>query len=203
MPGSSSPTRRDRRAEQSWERAGFVSGRWSLVSGCELADWIPVMCLITEDAKPRLLAPGVPEMRMAYLPKGSYQILDTWYVGGLRGTGSHDVVVDEVFVPAERTFSFTDAHQLDQPLSRMPFFAMLSAGCAAICLGIAQAATDTLLELGSSKVVATSLLALLSIERKNAVFHRFVKHHVLVHRKATERMRTRCAYASDFLSPAS
>ena len=129
-----------------------VSGRWSLVSGCELADWIPVMCIITEDAKPRLLAPGVPEMRMAYIPKGSYQILDTWYVGGLRGTGSHDVVVDEVFVPAERTFSFTDTNQLDQPLSRMPFFAMMSAGCAAICLGIAQAATDTLLELGSSKV---------------------------------------------------
>jgi alkylation response protein AidB-like acyl-CoA dehydrogenase len=41
---------------------------------------------------------------MAYLPKGAYRILDTWYVGGLRGTGSHDIVVDDVFVPAERTF---------------------------------------------------------------------------------------------------
>jgi alkylation response protein AidB-like acyl-CoA dehydrogenase len=132
---------------------GFrVSGRWSLVSGCELADWIPVMCGVTEGTTPRMLAAGVPEMRMAYLPKGAYRILDTWYVGGLRGTGSHDIVVDDVFVPAERTFFFTDPAQLDRPLSRMPFFATMCAGCAALCLGIAQAATDTLLALGASKV---------------------------------------------------
>jgi alkylation response protein AidB-like acyl-CoA dehydrogenase len=132
---------------------GFrVSGRWSLVSGCELADWIPVMCVITEGAEPRMLAAGMPEARMAYLPKGAYRILDTWYVGGLRGTGSHDIVVDDVFVPAEQTFFFTDPAQLDRPLSRMPFFATMCAGCAALCLGIAQAATDALLELGASKV---------------------------------------------------
>ena len=133
---------------------GFrVSGQWSLVSGCELADWIPVMCVITEGTEPTKLASwSAPELRMAYLPKGSYRILDTWYVGGLRGTGSHDVLVEDVFVPAERTFSFQDPKQLDRPLYRMPLFATMSAGCAAICLGIAQAATDALLELGSSKV---------------------------------------------------
>ena len=132
---------------------GFrVSGRWSLVSGCELADWIPVMCVVTEGTTPRMLAAGVSETRMAYLPKGSYRILDTWYVGGLRGTGSHDIVAEDVFVPAERTFSFTDPSQLDRPLARMPLFATMCAGCAALCLGIAQAATNTLLELGSTKI---------------------------------------------------
>jgi alkylation response protein AidB-like acyl-CoA dehydrogenase len=132
---------------------GFrVSGRWSPVSGCELADWILVMCVVTEGTAPRLLAAGTPEMRMAYLPKGAYRILDTWYVGGLRGTGSHDIVVDDVFVPAERTFCFTDPTQLDRPLSRMPMAPTMCAGCAALCLGMAQAATDTLLELGASKV---------------------------------------------------
>src|SRR5262245_42707645 len=103
---------------------GFrVSGRWSPVSGCELADWILVMCVVTEGTAPRLLAAGTPEMRMAYLPKGAYRILDTWYVGGLRGTGSHDIVVDDVFVPAEWTFFLTDPTQLDRPLSRMPVLA--------------------------------------------------------------------------------
>jgi alkylation response protein AidB-like acyl-CoA dehydrogenase len=132
---------------------GFrVSGRWSLVSGCELADWIPVMCVITEGGAPRRTTRGGPEMRMAYLPQGSYTILDTWYVGGLRGTGSHDIEVEGVFVPAERTFSFLDPSQLDRPLARMPLFATMCAGCAALCLGIAQAATDTLLELGAAKV---------------------------------------------------
>jgi alkylation response protein AidB-like acyl-CoA dehydrogenase len=132
---------------------GFrVSGRWALVSGCELADWIPVMCVITEGSEPRMLAPGVPEMRMAYVPKGSYRIVDTWHVGGLRGTGSHDVVVDDIFVPAEQTFFLSDPDYIDRPLYRMPFAATMGAWCAAICLGIAQAATDTLLELGSSKI---------------------------------------------------
>ena len=131
---------------------GFrVSGRWSLVSGCELAHWIPVMGVITEDGGPRLLAPGIPEMRMAYVPKGSYEILDTWDVGGLRGTGSHDIVVNDIFVPAEKTFSFLDSAQLDSPLARVPFGATMAAGCAAICLGMAQAALDTLLDLASTK----------------------------------------------------
>ena len=132
---------------------GFrVSGRWALVSGCEFADWIPVMCVVTEGNEPRMLPAGVPETRMAYLSKGSYRILDTWDAGGLRGTGSHDIVAHEVFVPAERTFSFTEPAQDDRPLSRMPFFATVCAGCAALCLGIAQATTDTLLELAASKI---------------------------------------------------
>jgi alkylation response protein AidB-like acyl-CoA dehydrogenase len=129
-----------------------VSGRWTPVSGCELADWILVMCVVTEGTAPRLLADGTPAMRMAYLPKGAYRILDTWDVGGLRGTGSHDIVVDDVFVPAERTFAFTDPQQRDRPLARMPMAPTMCAGIAALCLGLAQAATDTLLELGASKV---------------------------------------------------
>jgi alkylation response protein AidB-like acyl-CoA dehydrogenase len=131
---------------------GFkVSGRWSLVSGCELADWIPAMCVVEGD-EPRTPLDGEFETRMVYMPRGSCRILDTWHVGGLRGTGSHDIVVDDLFVPAERTFSFTDSAQYDRPLSRMPFFATVCAGCAALSLGIAQSATDTLLELASSKV---------------------------------------------------
>ncbi len=132
---------------------GFgVSGRWALVSGCEFADWIPVMCVVIEGSEPRMLSAGGPETRMAYLPKGSYRILDTWDAGGLRGTGSHDIVAHEVFVPAQWTFSFTEPAQDDRPLSRMPFFATVCAGCAALCLGIAQAATDSLLELAASKI---------------------------------------------------
>ena len=132
---------------------GFrVSGRWSLVSGCELAAWIPVMCFVVNEDKPQISTSGVREAQMAFVPKGSYEILDTWYVGGLRGTGSHDVVVDDVFVSSERTYSFADPIYLDRPLYRMPFGATLAAGCAAICLGIAKKAIETLLELAISKV---------------------------------------------------
>jgi hypothetical protein len=80
-------------------QGGFrLSGRWSLVSGCELADYIYFMSLVHEDGKPRMLAANQPDLRVLFVPKGRYTILDTWHVGGLRGSGSHDVVVDDVFV---------------------------------------------------------------------------------------------------------
>jgi alkylation response protein AidB-like acyl-CoA dehydrogenase len=88
---------------------------------------------------------------MSYIPKGSFTILDTWRVGGLRGTGSHDIVVDNVFVPAEKTYAMQDPDLLNLPVSRLPFGATMSAGCAAICLGLAQAALDTLVDLASTK----------------------------------------------------
>ena len=59
-------------------RTGFnVSGRWSLVSGCELADWIAVMCVVFDGIEPRMPAKSVPE-RMVYLPKG-------FIASGIRG----------------------------------------------------------------------------------------------------------------------
>ena len=101
--------------------------------------------------EPRMLPAGEPETRMAYLPKGSYRILDTWHAGGLRGTGSHDIVVDDVFVPAERTFSLRTRSRRSTSFSDA-ISCHSVCGCAALCLGIAQAARDTLLELASSKV---------------------------------------------------
>src|SRR5262245_55722463 len=62
---------------------GFrIEGRWSLVSGCELAEWIALLCNVEEGGRPRLLAPGLPESRAVFLRRGEFEILDTWYVGG-------------------------------------------------------------------------------------------------------------------------
>ena len=72
---------------------GFlVNGRWSLVSGCELGTWMVLLCVVHEDGKPRLTQIGAPENRFMLLPSEVCEIIDTWNVGGLRGTGSHDVV---------------------------------------------------------------------------------------------------------------
>ena len=123
-----------------------------MISGCELADWIAVMCVITERTEPRMVAAGVPEARMAYIPKGSYR--NPGHLVCRRPAGHRQ----PRYRGRRRVCScgadifFTDPNQLDRPLSRMPFFATVCAGCAALCLGIAQAATDTLLELGASKV---------------------------------------------------
>jgi alkylation response protein AidB-like acyl-CoA dehydrogenase len=129
-----------------------IEGRWALVSGCELAEWIALLCVVVEDGQPRMIAPGVPETRFLFVRRGDYEILDTWRVGGLRGTGSHDVVVGGRPVSRERTFAPGDPSTLDGPLGRIPIIATMAAGYAAQMLGVARTAVDTLFELAKTKI---------------------------------------------------
>jgi alkylation response protein AidB-like acyl-CoA dehydrogenase len=128
-----------------------LSGRWALVSGCQLASWIPVMApVMSGDAVARLPS-GVPDVRLFFLPKGDYEILDTWNTGGLRGSGSHDVVTQDVFVPDRRSCWPLGESKIDGPLFRFPFAAALAPGCASVCLGVATSALETLVALAANR----------------------------------------------------
>ena len=129
-----------------------VSGRWGIVSGCELAEWILLLCVVEENGEPRMLAPGTPELRFAFLRRSDCKILDTWHVGGLRGTGSHDVVVENVRVPRAATLFVAEPSTLDGPLGRIPIICSMAAAYGAQALGVAQSTVDTLVELTSTKV---------------------------------------------------
>jgi alkylation response protein AidB-like acyl-CoA dehydrogenase len=132
---------------------GFrLRGRWALVSGCELADYVYLMSLVHEDGVPRMLAPGQPELRVLFVPKGRYAILDTWHVGGLRGSGSHDVVVDDVFVPVEDSFVPAPPVASTSPLAQLPIIPVMTAGFGAQSLGMARAAIATTIEILRTKV---------------------------------------------------
>jgi indole-3-acetate monooxygenase len=85
-----------------------LTGRWSLVSGCELATWMVLWSVIHEDGKPRTTPSGGPEGRFMMLPVSQCKIIDTWTVGGLRSTGSHDVAVQDAFVPFAYASGFFD-----------------------------------------------------------------------------------------------
>ena len=128
-----------------------VNGRWSLVSGCELATWMVLLCVVDEDGKPRLTPTGAPETRFMLLPSTECEIVDTWNVGGLRGTGSHDVVVRDRFVPKSYGSSFTDPHILSEPRYRIPAFSRVIPGLGAMALGIARTAIETLIEIAFEK----------------------------------------------------
>jgi len=130
-----------------------VNGRWSLVSGCELADWLALRCVIEENGQPRMLAPNVPEVRMVWLKRADVEILDTWYTGGLRGTGSHDVVVKGVLVPRTHTCSPLDGSTLAGPLGRVPIVCNMAAGYGAQLLGLGQATLNALVALSTKKPV--------------------------------------------------
>jgi len=128
-----------------------VNGRWSLVSGCELAEWLALRCVIEENGAVRMLQPNVPEVRMAWVKRADVRIVDTWHTGGLRGTGSHDVVVENVRVPRWHTLSPVDGSTLGGTLGRVPIVSNMAAGYAAQLLGMGAAAVDALVDLTRNK----------------------------------------------------
>src|ERR1700730_14817642 len=131
---------------------GFrVSGRWSMVSGCELAAWMVLLCIVRENGKPRLTPGGALETRFMILPSTACEIIDTWTVGGLRGTGSHDVVVRDVFVPIDYGSGFADPHVLPEPRYRIPPFSRVIPGLGAMALGVARTAIDTFCDIAGAK----------------------------------------------------
>jgi indole-3-acetate monooxygenase len=128
-----------------------VTGRWGFASGCEYSTWLVGGCLVYEGDQPRRGADGEPEMRTLFFPRADCAILDTWSACGLRGTGSHDFAVHDVFVPRRRSFSRTDPPVQPGPLYRLPLRALLASLLPSVPLGIARGAIEALIELGATK----------------------------------------------------
>ncbi|MHA7652677.1 acyl-CoA dehydrogenase family protein [Mycobacterium sp. ML4] len=118
-----------------------VSGRWPFCSGITHADMLFAGCFVDGSGVPSVVA----------LPKDHLRVLDNWHTLGLRGTGSHDTVAEEVFVAADRVFSVFDGPAVDRPLYRFPVFGFFALSVAAAALGNARAAIDDLVELAGGK----------------------------------------------------
>ena len=109
-------------------------------------------CLVDDGASDPGTDAG-PEQVTVFLPAAECRIIDTWHVTGLRGTGSHDIEVKDVFVPRERTYSLLSAKPYyDGPLYRANFINVFSPPVAAVALGIARAALDEFVALASGKM---------------------------------------------------
>jgi len=123
-----------------------VNGRFPFASGCQHCEWVWVGCSVVQNGTPHVTAAGIPERRTCFVRLSECEILDTWYTTGLRGTGSHDLAVRDIFVPAERTFSFQDPNLVKRlgPLYAFPL--MFIAKGAAPALGIARHAIDVVIE---------------------------------------------------------
>jgi alkylation response protein AidB-like acyl-CoA dehydrogenase len=112
------------------EDGGYrATGRWPLGSGCQHSSWIVGGCRILDGDQPRLRADGSPVTRILFFPASDCEILDTWHSIGLRGTGSHDYTVADVFVPAARSLSFRDPPVEPGPLYAIPRRSRCSRRC--------------------------------------------------------------------------
>jgi alkylation response protein AidB-like acyl-CoA dehydrogenase len=124
---------------------GFrVTGQWSLASGCQHAHWFVAHCIVDDGRQ--------PPIRMMVLPAIDVEIKDTWSVSGLCGTGSHDFVVNDLFVPAERSFTLWDEPCLDVPLLRIPELSLSTLAFGAVAVGIADKALGEVTDLATGKV---------------------------------------------------
>ncbi|MBV8401786.1 MAG: acyl-CoA dehydrogenase family protein [Acetobacteraceae bacterium] len=128
-----------------------VSGRFPFVSGCLHCEWVWLGCVVLSSGTPVVDGNGVPETRQCLVRLSQCEVLDTWYTTGLRGTGSNDLLAKDVFVEAERTFSFQDKDLIKRPGPLYAFPFMFRAKSGAVALGIARHALDSLVEIATSK----------------------------------------------------
>ena len=154
-----------------------VSGRWGFASGVQHSGWMMVGCVVVDES--RAAEAG---MRALFVRTDDLRVIDTWSVNGLRGTGSHDIVVDDIFVPEELSFTPGDPAVEPGPLYRFPIRSLGAAGIAAVCLGIARCAVDAFIRLATTKTPTMSVGVL--GERFHAQ-HAFAKAEALVQSSRT------------------
>jgi len=125
-----------------------VSGQWQFVSGCHNSHVFGATVRLHRNGEPVAGRGNV----YALVPRADFDILDTWQVSGLAGSGSHDVRVTDVFVPEERIVAPIGGSSSDSPLLRFPLGPRLAYNKVGVALGIARAALDAFVELANGKI---------------------------------------------------
>jgi alkylation response protein AidB-like acyl-CoA dehydrogenase len=135
------------------EDGGYrVWAQSSFISGCHNAEWCFQSAALYDGDDPILSSQGQPVVRTFFIHKSQFEILDTWDVAGIRGSGSHDVKVDGVLVgekwePVQLMLPSLYAN----PVFRVPIPARLAYNKAAVAIGVARGAVDAFVELASTK----------------------------------------------------
>ncbi|CEA08718.1 Flavin-dependent monooxygenase, oxygenase subunit HsaA [Arthrobacter saudimassiliensis] len=127
------------------------SGHWQFSSGTDHAQWV-ILGAFLGDAEGKPVTPF--RSLHVVVPRADYTIVeDSWDVVGLRGTGSKDIIIKDVFVPDYRVVDQTDLFEgrvareagKDEPIHRMPFYCLFPLGLTSAVIGIAEGALDAYL----------------------------------------------------------
>lgn len=133
-----------------------VTGKWRFASGSRYATWLGGHSMVYEadGETPRLDANGKHQIRTMLFPAGQAEISNVWQVIGLRGTGSDDYAVNDLFVADPyTTWRNDDADRREPgPLYRIPLLTMYGIAFAGVAIGIARATLDAFIELAATKV---------------------------------------------------
>ncbi len=139
---------------------GFqLSGKWSFSSGCDHCQWVLLGGLVFDTDG------NVVDFRTFLVPRSSYDIVDVWHMVGLSGTGSNDIVVDDVFVPEAFTLSMSDTGRCFGPgqeentsdLYKLPFHSLFTNTITTPIIGMARGAYAEHVEMQRNRTRAAYL----------------------------------------------
>ena len=141
-----------------------VSGSWSFGSGTGHAEYVCAGFFPMVDGQPVMAPGGLPEMHVAVIPRDEIIFKDGWHVQGLKGTGSYDYAVEDVFVPASRTFPLFShtPNRGGSPATRMGLMPVTAAGHASWALGVAKSMLDDVQDLAATKFRMSDMASLAS-----------------------------------------
>jgi alkylation response protein AidB-like acyl-CoA dehydrogenase len=131
-----------------------LTGQWPFVSGAFDCDWFMFLPFIEDGDSPRPDDQRMPSQYFMWLPAKEATILDTWHTMGMRGTGSHDVVVSDIFIPKQRTAPMAPRERTGSAYQGALYRLTIWFGVALLgppALGIARAAIDDLVEMAHKK----------------------------------------------------
>jgi len=159
-----------------------VSGAWNFGSGTGHAEYVVGGFFPMRDGEMLWEPNGMPVMMAGVFPRDEVTFTDGWHVQGLKGTGSYDYNLTDVFLPEYRAFSlFTrEPHRGSAPTYRMGLMAITAAGHAAWALGVAKSMLDDVQKLALSKVRMGQLETL----AHRTTFQRDFAHHLGMWRAA-------------------
>jgi alkylation response protein AidB-like acyl-CoA dehydrogenase len=135
-----------------------VTGQVPYASGCTNAKWLALPAVEMDGGSPKIdPRTGKPAVFGVFFPRSEGKVVDTWHTVGMRGTGSADIAVEDLFVPDRRTMPVkpldNPAPGFEGPLYRMvPWLSIL--GEATVSVGIAAAAVEALIEVAKTKTPA-------------------------------------------------
>ena len=136
-----------------------LSGKWSFSSGCDHATWVLLGGLVFNDEG------QVVDFKTFMVPRDNYRIEDVWNVVGLRGTGSNDIIVEDVFIPEAFTLSMSETGQCKGPgqeqntsnLYKLPFHSIFTTTICTPIIGMAYGAYAEHVDMQQKRVRAAYL----------------------------------------------
>jgi len=137
----------------------ILSGKWSFSSGCDHCTWVLLGGLVFNGDG------NVVDFKTFMVPRKDYTIIDVWNTVGLRGTGSNDILVEDVFIPEAFTLSMGETGQCRGPgqeqntsdLYKLPFHSVFTTTICTPIIGMAMGAYNEHVEMQQKRSRAAYL----------------------------------------------